>query len=466
MVVTDQGNGVGADVDASAPRSVRGSRVMSVVVAILAVASTAILASIWSPGLQFIRGPLGQAMDAVDFQYSPSAIAVIALILMVGAVLVLIPTTRGAGFGILVSAGGFLTYECSGLSQNFYPNPNNQPFQHYDLSGASELYAYGALMLSFGLAAYAAVGLVFGSPSSLAPSPRTRRARTMFVVASVSALVSVVLGDFYPIHYAWRSLAPFGILLDLLGMIGIAGPFLVLALTAGRRAPAVGVTVTWVVVTLVYWIELSSGIIYGYSRPTHWLVLIPLVVAAIFGIIGCTNREAVAPIAAVGMRSDLRRCTSGHAMPPGAMFCPACGEPPLSQPTPLVLMCANGHVVPIGGTFCTECGGMVTAPVPTDVTRSATGLVQGSYSAMTPPSPGAATNGFAIGALISGILGLSVLAIVFGFVARSQIRQSAGSQKGGGMAMAGIILGFVWIALSIAFTIAIFALASHLGSTA
>ena len=463
MVVIDQGNGVGADVDASAPRSVRGSRVMSVVVAILAVASTAILASVWSPGLQFIGNPLQRAMYAVDFQYSPSTIAVIALILMVGAVLVLIPTTRGAGFGILVSAGGFLTYEWSGLSQNFYPNPNNQRF---DLSGVSELYAYGALMLSFGLAAYATVGLVFGSPSSLAPSPRTRRARTMFVVASVSALVSVVLGDFYPIHYAWRSLASFGILLDLLGMIGIAGPFLLLALTAGRRAPAVGVTVTWVVVTLVHRIELSSGIIYGYSRPSHWLVLIPTVVAAIFGIIGCTNREAVAPIAAVGMRSDLRRCTSGHAMPPGAMFCPACGEPPLSQPTPLVLMCANGHVVPIGGTFCTECGGMVTAPVPTDVTRSATGLAQGSYSAMTPPSPGAATNGFAIGALISGILGLSALAIVFGFVARSQIRQSAGSQKGGGMAMAGIILGFVWVALSIAFTIAIFALASHLGSTA
>ena len=48
----------------------------------------------------------------------------------------------------------------------------------------------------------------------------------------------------------------------------------------------------------------------------------------------------------------------------------------------------------------------------------------------------------------------SILAVIFGFVARRQIRQSGGRQTGGGMALAGIILGLVgvislvlWIAL-------------------
>jgi hypothetical protein len=40
-----------------------------------------------------------------------------------------------------------------------------------------------------------------------------------------------------------------------------------------------------------------------------------------------------------------------------------------------------------------------------------------------------------------------VLAIIFGFIAQGQIRESQGRQGGGGMAKAGIILGFVGIAL-------------------
>ena len=41
----------------------------------------------------------------------------------------------------------------------------------------------------------------------------------------------------------------------------------------------------------------------------------------------------------------------------------------------------------------------------------------------------------------------AVLGIIFGFVSRSQIKQSQGRQKGDGMAIAGIIVGFAWIAL-------------------
>jgi hypothetical protein len=53
----------------------------------------------------------------------------------------------------------------------------------------------------------------------------------------------------------------------------------------------------------------------------------------------------------------------------------------------------------------------------------------------------------------------SILAVIFGFVARKQIKDSGGRQSGGGMALAGIILGFVgvaslilWIVLVIAVT--------------
>jgi hypothetical protein len=41
----------------------------------------------------------------------------------------------------------------------------------------------------------------------------------------------------------------------------------------------------------------------------------------------------------------------------------------------------------------------------------------------------------------------AVLAVIFGFVARSQIHQSAGRQGGDGLAVAGIVVGFAWIAL-------------------
>jgi hypothetical protein len=41
----------------------------------------------------------------------------------------------------------------------------------------------------------------------------------------------------------------------------------------------------------------------------------------------------------------------------------------------------------------------------------------------------------------------AVLGVIFGFVARSQIRRSGGRQGGDGLAIAGIIVGFAWIAL-------------------
>jgi len=59
------------------------------------------------------------------------------------------------------------------------------------------------------------------------------------------------------------------------------------------------------------------------------------------------------------------------------------------------------------------------------------------------------TNGLAIASLCCAIGGVvlfgvpSILGAIFGFVSRSQIRKSNGAEKGGGLALAGIIIGFV-----------------------
>jgi hypothetical protein len=57
------------------------------------------------------------------------------------------------------------------------------------------------------------------------------------------------------------------------------------------------------------------------------------------------------------------------------------------------------------------------------------------------------TNGFAIASLVLGFVWLfglgSLLALIFGLVARKQIDDSNGQQSGKGMAIAGIVLGIV-----------------------
>ena len=67
------------------------------------------------------------------------------------------------------------------------------------------------------------------------------------------------------------------------------------------------------------------------------------------------------------------------------------------------------------------------------------------------------TNGLAIASLACACAGIipflfglpSVLGIIFGFVARSQIKNAHGAQGGAGLALAGIIVGFSLIGLFI-----------------
>ena len=62
----------------------------------------------------------------------------------------------------------------------------------------------------------------------------------------------------------------------------------------------------------------------------------------------------------------------------------------------------------------------------------------------------AGTNGLAIAALVCSIFGFlygigAILGIVFGFIARSQIKQRGG--QGNGLAIAGIVIGIGWFVL-------------------
>ncbi len=69
-----------------------------------------------------------------------------------------------------------------------------------------------------------------------------------------------------------------------------------------------------------------------------------------------------------------------------------------------------------------------------------------------PPQP---TNGLAIASLVCSCVGIvpflfgvpCILGIIFGFVSRSQVKRSQGAQGGGGLALAGIIVGFSLIGI-------------------
>jgi type IV pilus assembly protein PilA len=107
------------------------------------------------------------------------------------------------------------------------------------------------------------------------------------------------------------------------------------------------------------------------------------------------------------------------------MFCAACGN----------------NVV-AGERFCRVCGREVPAITPPPVPSSG----------VAHPAPGAPaeTSGKAIVSLICGLLffllPFSIVAIIFGHLSLSDIRKSAGRLTGQGIAIAGLVLGYLGIA--------------------
>jgi len=101
--------------------------------------------------------------------------------------------------------------------------------------------------------------------------------------------------------------------------------------------------------------------------------------------------------------------------------------------------------VPEGATLCPTCGRQ-------------TALTQYSVGGLPPLPPTTSgpvapekTSGLAIASLIFGLLflffPLSIVAIVFGHISLSQIKKSAGRLGGKGLAIAGLVLGYLGIAM-------------------
>ena len=88
-----------------------------------------------------------------------------------------------------------------------------------------------------------------------------------------------------------------------------------------------------------------------------------------------------------------------------------------------------------------------------------TGPAQPQYGGTSPEQK---TNGMSIASLVSGILGLtmcpglgSLLALIFGYIGRGQIKRSEGREGGNGFAIAGLVMGWIGMVLVIATVVAI-----------
>ena len=83
-------------------------------------------------------------------------------------------------------------------------------------------------------------------------------------------------------------------------------------------------------------------------------------------------------------------------------------------------------------TFCPECGKSYFAPP--------------STAAVQPTG----ANGFAIASMVLGIVWIywigSILAVVFGHISLGQINSPGNTQTGRGMAIAGLVLGYIGVA--------------------
>ena len=163
-----------------------------------------------------------------------------------------------------------------------------------------------------------------------------------------------------------------------------------------------------------------------------------------------------------GASGDTKRCPiCAEQVKAAALICRYCGHdfrtdaaaatPAAGAPSAVPQPTAASWQTPAAGTTPTDpaqgWGQWGTAPgvqtagsFPPPATVPGTGY---------PVSPSRTTNGYAIASLVLGILWVwwlgSVLALVFGYVAKSQIDQSNGMQSGRGMAIAGIILGWVGV---------------------
>jgi len=117
---------------------------------------------------------------------------------------------------------------------------------------------------------------------------------------------------------------------------------------------------------------------------------------------------------------------------------------------------ACGNNLAEGERFCRVCGRDSTSGT---LPVQATGIPSTPAAPVTP----AKTSGKAIASLLCGLLFfipcLFIVAIVFGHLALSEIKRSAGRLKGQGLAIAGLVLGYGWVVFALPLILIIAAIA-------
>jgi hypothetical protein len=115
--------------------------------------------------------------------------------------------------------------------------------------------------------------------------------------------------------------------------------------------------------------------------------------------------------------------------------------------------------------FCTNCGGLLIkqatpAAEPIGSPESFDPVQPPSYSRPTQPAQAAQpnfqtitarTSGKAVASLVLALFGISLLSVIFGHIARGEIRRSNGTLTGDGLALAGLIIGWIGMGLWLLF---------------
>jgi len=176
----------------------------------------------------------------------------------------------------------------------------------------------------------------------------------------------------------------------------------------------------------------------------------------------------------------------GHEVRDSTRFCGRCGQalptestpadagpPTAPPPAPPQGPPPGGAPAPPPGSAPPQPPSPAAPPWPGTPSPYSAAPYAAPYAA--PGAGGPRNNGMAIASMVCGIAGFPLLcacllglpagiaAVVLGFIARRQIRESAGRETGDGMALAGIICGFVVIGLGAAYLI--FAIVNAIASS-
>lgn len=110
-----------------------------------------------------------------------------------------------------------------------------------------------------------------------------------------------------------------------------------------------------------------------------------------------------------------------------------------------------GMANPASGQFCSKCGAKLNNAASAPPAPPSASIPQMATGQPTRAEPPTATSGKAIGSLISGIFSIffpaAIAAVILGHLSLSDIKKSAGGLTGRGMAIAGLVLGYLGVVM-------------------